>query len=191
MKGYSVDVIYLILGSLFYLWYAKRVKHISFVALSVLFLIFVIKWGEGYSGPYAWRLWLSYGLLVLSVYLNHRIHVNKWLVSFGNISYSVYLNHMVIGAILMNAILCYTRVSFYNFVWAFILACSFAVLASIFSYVYIEVPSQRLARTLIKEVSSGRFALRVPLCVLCFVPFVMFFVYPLCKFFILMCKVYL
>ena len=173
------------------MWYAKRVKHISFVALSVLFLIFVIKWGEGYSGPYAWCLWLSYGLLVLSVYLNHRIHVNKWLVSFGNISYSVYLNHLVIGVILMNAILFYIGVSFSKFVFALLVACLLAVLVSIFSYVYIEVPSQRLARTLIKEVSSGRFALRVPLCVLCFVPFVMFFVYPLCKFLILMFKVYL
>ncbi|MBQ5470296.1 MAG: hypothetical protein IIT54_06800 [Acetobacter sp.] len=91
----------------------------------------------------------------------------------------------------MNAILFYIGVSFSKFVFALLVACLLAVLVSIFSYVYIEVPSQRLARTLIKEVSSGRFALRVPLCVLCFVPFVMFFVYPLCKFLILMFKVYL
>lgn len=190
-RGFLVDVIYLILGSLFYLWYAKRIKHVSFAVLSAVFLILVIKGRGHYSGPYAIYLWLSYGLLVLSVYLNSRISVPKWLVSLGNISYSVYLNHMVLGVILMNAILFYIGVSFSKFMFAFLAACLLAVLVSIVSYKYIEVPSQRLARNLISEVSSSGLALRVPLYVGSFVPFLMFLIYPLCKFLILMCKVYL
>ena len=188
---FPIDVIYLILGSLFYLWYAKKIKHISFVVLSVLFLILLIKGLGHYSGLYAVRVWLSYGLLVLSVYLNNRIPVPRWLVSFGNISYSVYLNHLVIGVILMNAILFYIGLSFSKFMFAFLAACLLAVLVSMISYKYIEVPSQRLARNLIREASSARFAVRVPLYVGSFVPFLMFLIYPLCKFLIFMCKVYL
>ncbi|MBO6043555.1 MAG: hypothetical protein J6P47_03725, partial [Acetobacter sp.] len=82
-RGFLVDVIYLMLGSLFYLWYAKRIKHVSFAVLSVVFLILVINGRGHYSGPYAWYLWLSYGLLVLSVYLNNRLRVPQWLVSLG------------------------------------------------------------------------------------------------------------
>lgn len=190
-RGFLVDVIYLILGSLFYLWYAKRIKHVSFAVLSVVFLILVINGRGHYSGPYAWYLWLSYGLLVLSVYLNNRLRVPQWLVSLGNISYSVYLNHMVLGVILMNAILFYIGVSFSKFMFAFLAACLLAVLVSIVSYKYIEVPSQRLARNLIREASSARFAVRVPLYVGSFVPFLMFLIYPLCKFLVFMCKVYL
>ena len=156
-----------------------------------MFLILVINGGGHYSGPYAIYLWLSYGFLVLSVYLNSRISVPKWLVSLGNISYSVYLNHMVLGVILMNAILFYIGVSFAKFMFAFLAACLLAVLVSIVSYKYIEVPSQRLARNLIREASSARFAVRVPLYVGSFVPFLMFLIYPLCKFLVFMCKVYL
>ena len=143
-------VIFLFLGSLFYLWYDNKIRLTSFIVLNGIFLILV--WENGLSR----YIFLSYILIVFSVYLNNKIEVNKLLQYFGNISYSTYLNHQTIGTILISILISEFGYSSNNFLFFFITILLLILFISSVSFKYIEQPTQQFARKIIKKVQGEK-----------------------------------
>ncbi|WP_323590225.1 acyltransferase family protein [Aliarcobacter butzleri] len=143
-------VIFLFLGSLFYLWYDNKINSTSFIILSGNF--FILIWDNELSR----YIFLSYILIVFSIYFNNKIQVNKLLQYFGNISYSTYLNHQTIGTILMSIFISKFGYSSNNFLFFFITILLLILFISSVSFKYIEQPSQQFARKIIKKVQGEK-----------------------------------
>ncbi len=186
-NGYLSYVVYLILGSLFYLYYDKRIKKLDFITLSIVFLVLLLRGHQRHYNHHGGYVLLSYGLLALSVYLDNRISVHRALVYLGNISYSVYLNHLTPCFLLMNMAVAYFGYSDNKMMLIF-LAMAFVFLGiSAFSYKYVEQPAQQLARKFIKDVSLKCSTIKFPLYVSATLSFCMFFLYPMVEYLILFC----
>ena len=152
-----VYVAFLFLGSLLYLRWANRIDTVSFVLGSLAF------WGlflhgmssialvppfklSDYGVSYAFA-WLAFVALLL---LNDRLRLGRLSLFFSRISYSLYLNHGGMGLICLT--LLYPVLGY-----PVSLLVSFLVVVAISysSFRWVEVPSQRLARSLTSRAASG------------------------------------
>lgn len=141
---------FLFLGSLFYLKYEKRISFKSFIFFSSFF-IFIL-----FNNPLSSYIFLTYLLIVIGIYFNNQIKVNKVLIFFGNISYSSYLNHQTIGTILIGIWISKFGYSDDNMLIVFMSMLLLILSISIFSYNYIEKPSQKLARYILKRFNNEK-----------------------------------
>lgn len=138
-------VMFLFLGSLFCLWYNNKINSIGFIILSGNF--FILIWDNELSR----YIFLSYILIIFSIYFSNKIKVNKLLQYFGNISYSIYLNHQTIGTILISVLISHFGYTSNNFLLFFIIILLLILFISSISFKYIEQVSQQFARKLIKK----------------------------------------
>ena len=134
---------YLFLGSLFYLYYSKKISRLFFILLSFLNYLLLV------SNICIKYLFLSYLLLIISVYFDEKVLVPKFPLLLGKMSYSIYLNHQTTGTIFLGMLVDFFGYSNEKFLFFFLVICFFVFCISFISYKYIELPSQRFARELI------------------------------------------
>lgn len=137
---------YLFLGALMFFWFDKRINNVKFIIFLFIFILLL------YKNSLFRYVFLSYFLLFAGIYFNDKIKVPNFLVYLGNISYSTYLNHQTICTILIGIMLSKIKYSDENMLVIFILMLFLIFFISVFSYKFIEKPSQIFARNLLKKI---------------------------------------
>lgn len=143
----------IILGQILYYWWSKQIGLVNAVSFFIVaYLEFI--WGvkklnpQFYSISNSYSLSLFYGILIFAaLMMNNRILSMPPIIKFfENISYSLYLYHGLVGLTfltLTQMLIPYSYALFFAIVLTF--------LVSYASYLFVEYPSQKLARMIVKH----------------------------------------
>lgn len=143
---------YLILGQILYYFKAKRIKLYEFLFFSLLNYFLIIYWiKEVYkifyepSNSYGVSFMYAYFIFVIAMLLNNKMKDNKVIGYFSNTSYAIYLNHGTFGHIFIALLFPYT-----GFGVAFALTSIFIFVFCFYFWKYVEEPSRKFARVIIR-----------------------------------------
>lgn len=144
---------YLLMGQLLYYWNNKIISF-KFFALLSIFNYIILTYGikmiftnfYDSTNSYGVSFLYAYLLFVVFMLLENRIRLNRICSFFSNISYSLYLNHGTIGALIITVLYPFLGYSF-----SLLLALSVTIFISFLSFRFVEEPSRKFARYLVKK----------------------------------------
>ncbi len=148
-KGIIIYMPFLFLGSLLFLYEYKKIPFRTFSFLSILFTLFLY-----IENPLFNNLYIAFLLLYAGIKTEGKIKIPEFLILYGDMSYSVYLIHLTSGLVLMYLLISTFGYSDLMFALYFFITVSLVSILSYLSFMYIEKPSQKLARNIISSLKS-------------------------------------
>jgi peptidoglycan/LPS O-acetylase OafA/YrhL len=149
---------------LYYLIFGDRNQKINGSSLLLLGTLFIFQLATSTQIFFPKHILFGFAFLLFVFALSRYqsvFFVNPVTIYLGKISFSLYLVHFAVLYWLTKlGIVDFSSNPVFNYCIRFILVCAFGAIISTFFYYLIELPSQRLGKTIIKRLAAPKFTLK-------------------------------